>query len=844
MTASKSKAAGCAAAVLAFTFTIGTLGAQARVYPASVEEEMLNFGIIVETVDMQNSVTFAEYTAMVMRAAGLGSMITAKEGESWYAAHMKAAKELGLYSAFENEVNAEEKIKFEYAVAMTAAILGYSAVTERTLEAWYAEGMRLGLVNGVSAQRGEVLNRADSYKLIHNALGTKICETDANGYSRISDETLEDKLMGLRGSEYLEGIVEATENASISGDCAPEGTVRINDEIFAAGDTKADEYLGSRVRFLSEESGNKFYETIIWIEPHKDNKILELDEYTEKNIRDGNLYYKNDRNTEKRIKLANAPIVVYNNRLTAKSFEEIISDDRRVKLTDNDGDGVYDIADVTAIESCVVEKAYQSQGQFVLEYATDGRKRLKTDNQDTVYEYYDADGNVIAPETIKEGDAISVIADESGECMKIYRLNSAFEGKLKTYDGQEHEVSVDSEQYKYVEGAVLPSVGVQSTFYKDLWGRIFYSKESFDSYVYIRRVYSGEDSESAYINTFEGSGGFKTYKLSGKVRIDGASAKNAAEIINMLKSGGAASIELDSSGEVKRIDTAEVYAEKGYRTYCENDFGFVDYEDKKLVPFACDKERTAVFFVPTTDNKDDYFNIFELDNDEDYVVTGFDYDERINRVRAIVIEVDPDKPLKSGFGESSRFMAVSGIRQAVSGDEVTYEVTGICGGEEITLAAAQRQSVLNVLSEVKSGDVIQLVCNWNGEIGLVRQVMDYSELNEYYYDNVDNKNTKLYASAYEVNSEVMTNAKKYLVHEIKCSVDGASVSSCLSASEEKISGTDNKGFNNYFLYNKRTKKYEQGSIDSIITTEDGANASDLFIWSQNGDAKFIVIADN
>lgn len=797
------------------------------------EDEMLNFGIIAEKIDTSRTVTFAEYSAMIMRSIGCSDMLVPNEGDKWYSASMKSAEELGFYTVFSKAVDAEKNIKAKYALEMTAAALGYGAVIKQTEDAWYTEAIRLGLSKGVNVSGDDELTREDAYIILHNALSTNLCVMNGRGYS-ISRDTLEDRLLKLRDSEYLLGIVEASYEASISGGCTEKGEVRIGGELFKAGDIDVSDYLGSYVRFFIKVNADG-YKEIKWIEPHKNNKTIYLGENSGKNIKNGRLYYYDEDNKSKNLQLSDGLITLYNNRPTPRLLDEVMTDEARIKLTDNNGDGRYDIAEVTEIESYVVKNIYPQQGQIIFEYATDGKKRLDT-VYTSVYDYYDKDGNPIDISDIKSGDALSVISDENGEYVQIYKTEAPFEGAASAKGNK--KVTVNSEEYRYIGDSSIVTVGEKSTFCKDLWGQIFYARKEFDSYIYIRKIYEGEVPDSVYIDTFDGAE-FNTYKISSSVSINGMRKKTADDIIGAVNVKTLASISLNSSDEVSKIELADEYAKRGYRTYCENDFGFVDYEDKVLKPFACDTNRTKIFFVPVTDKKEDYFNIFELDNDEDYMVTGFDYDSRINRVRAVLVEMDPEEPLRSGFSKSSEFMAVNEISTAITDDdEAVYVAEGICGGEEITIAASQRQSVFNELSTVDKGDVIQFVRNMNGEIGLVRKVMDFSELGGYYYDDSDYRSIELYAPASEVNRDVMTNVKKYLVNEIKCRVDGRDISSCVSASEKSVPNTDNKGFNNYFLYSDGG--YEKGNIDSVIDSY-GELGSDLYIWSNNDDVKFVTI---
>ena len=137
--------------------------------------------------------------------------------------------------------------------------------------------------------------------------------------------------------------------------------------------------------------------------------------------------------------------------------------------------------------------------------------------------------------------------------------------------------------------------------------------------------------------------------------------------------------------------------------------------------------------------------------------------------------------------------------------------------------------------------MIQLVLNWENEIALVAKVMDKSALSGYYYDNSDYKNVSLYGEALKVNRGVMTNLRKYLVNEIICAPNGNEIKVTVPASMVKVSGTTNKGFGNYFIYDSETKSFRNGTAGTIVTEDYAAGyATPLYIGIRNGETKFIV----
>lgn len=822
----------------------------------TAEEKMLNFSIIREARPLDEEVTCAQYSAMLVRALGLDEVALSYTDGDWSQGYVALAEKLRFYQSLPDSITPHETITVENAVVMTVAALGYDVTAGKSAAEQYNVGIRIGLYQGVSAPAKEVLVRADAYSIISNALDTDLCVSEnyaADGrYMIDKDNTLMSMLLDLKDRVYYEGVVEASHAVSLTGAKVKDGEVMIDGTSFYAGDSGAERFVGSRVSFYADYENDSDYGEIQWISPHRKNSSISLDETADKAIAEGKLEYYPDEASAKTETFSIEPSaqVMFNNRPLGRPLVNEDVEDNRITLIDNDADEVYDVLLITEIESYLVKRCYPEQDFIAFEDSAAyqrGGLEFETGDKDYVYEFYDEAGERIELEDIGTGDAVSVIAGKDMKYVALHRLADPVSGRVTEYSEADLSVLVDSQPYALVKGAPAIEAGADGNFYIDLWGRIFDVRESVDSYVYISGVDQKKGiSQQALIRVFTNDNGFVTYETAENVTIDGDRIKGSDDVMTYLRADAVANISVNAEGRVSRIDYAEVYGERGSRTYVEHDFGFTDYTDKVLTPFACGKGQTAVFFIPKSGLEDEYFNTFPLNDDEDYIVTGYDLDERSGKVRAVTVEMDVRHPTSVGFGSSSKFLAVNSVRQIYSGDSSTYKLEGICEGETVTLQAAQVQSVFNVLSTLDKGDVLQFVLNWDGEIGLARKALDYSTLSKSYYDTSDNENTQLFAPVAKVNENVMTNFRKYLAHEVICEVDGTGkVPSTVSASEEKVSGTDDDGFNNYFVYDAKRKMYRAGSIDSIISSEYGADEpSRVFILSQGGTVKFITIIND
>lgn len=814
----------------------------------TAQQRMLNFNIIREALPETDNVTLAEHSAMLVRAMGLEDAAQSQIGETWESGYIELSKTLRLYDSLSKTFAPGEVINVKTAVVMTVAALGYDVTAPKNEDAQYSVGIKQGLYKNVSAAADAPLTRADAYAIIDNAINTDLCvnEDYTGRYYVEKGNTLLNLLMKNLDRRYGEGILEAAYGVSITGSDVKKGEAMIDGTIYYTGAADVQALVGNRVSFYADYENNAGKGTIKWISPHRNNAAVTLAAGGEKTISAQRLTYYPQGGAKETYNIDSAPLVMYNNRPLGSPIGGMNLSESRVTLTDFDGDDVYDAVTILSIESYIVKSFYSQSGLMTFEKSNVYGKNsaeLKDDDDDYVYAVFDQDGAPADTSVIKMGVSVSVAVSADEKYTAVYLNPKPVEGTVTSYSLSDKTAQISEKEYTLVNGFTDVSTDTDGIYYIDCWGRIFDRQDGKQSYVYICGVGDlGGASQRAVIKTFTREEGFKTYEMDKSVVIDGVrttSSGAGALLINERP----AYLTVSTNGKVRKVEYAQIYGEKGVRTYVENDFGFTDYSDKVLTPFACDKSQTAVFFVPKSGIEDEYFNTFPLENDEDYTVTGYDYDERSGKVGALLVEMDVQQPTKLGFGSSAKYLAVNSVKQIFGKTEDTYRVTGIMNGEECELDAAQSQSVFNVMSTLKRGDVVQLVLNWDGEVGLMRKVMDYSALSASFYDTTDYEGTKLFAPVKKVNAEIMTNLRKYLVNEIICYVSGSGdVKTIVPSSLESVKDTDNKGFKNYFVYDAEKKLYTAGGVDSIVSEEyDAANPSEIFVFSQNATVKFIAV---
>lgn len=380
-------------AVLLATSTISCFAAATKT-GETPEEKMLNFGIIREEKPLEEEVTCAQYSAMLIRALGLDEVAVSYTDGDWSRGYMELAKKLRFYNSLSADMEAHQPISVEDAVVMTTAALGYDVMAEDTTAEQYGVGIRIGLYKNVSAAAKETLLRKDAYEIISNALETDLCVSEnyseSGRYMIDKDNTLMDMLLELGDRVYHEGVVEASRALSLTGASVKDGEVMIDGVLYSAGDTDAENYVGSHVSFYAVYENDAEYGTIQWISFHRKNSLETLDEKMDKEIKGDALIYYPEETTAKSEKFSLDPSVqaVLNNRSLGRPAVSADLYDNRITLIDNDADDLYDVLLITQPESYLVKKCYPEQELISFESSSlydKGGIQFEFDNHDCAY---------------------------------------------------------------------------------------------------------------------------------------------------------------------------------------------------------------------------------------------------------------------------------------------------------------------------------------------------------------------------------------------------------------------------------------------------------------------------
>lgn len=358
--------------------------------------------------------------------------------------------------------------------------------------------------------------------------------------------------------------------------------------------------------------------------------------------------------------------------------------------------------------------------------------------------------------------------------------------------------------------------------------------------------YWDTEQEKSIVRIYDSVSGIQKLYLADKATIDGISYKNEKKAHDALQVKTLGNVTLDSDGAVKRVEYLEPYGESALRQYRIHAQGFNDVNEGESTPFRFD-ESTTFFYVPQSGDSNDFGIYVPLKNEDDYITQGFEYNQDTGCVRAVVVTVDTDKRTDNYLTHNSDIGIVKSVMGCITpDDQVGYEITGYHEGEEFTYYSEQYDDVFNVCANLKSGDVIRYIANYNDEIVRISKIASLSELEESYIDGRDSVDEQMYGQVITLNKNVLTNFEKYLCHEMTLSAtEGYNDLVSMRFFADLDNPYDSKcEFSDYYCYNKRTKEVTPASIEDIISYEEaGEGATRVFVQRSKSEVQFIVIVE-
>lgn len=473
-----------------------------------------------------NNVTRAEFTAMLLRTRGMGSVgSTSLENPpfpdvvssdvSWAIANIRTAHEMGIINGYDDGTfKPNNNVSYEEAIKMIVCALGYGEMGSEGA-AWYSKylvtAQSLGFLNGAGGVISTPATRATIAKMLYNCLEVKLAENNA-----ITNKTILEN--DLRLTKKV-GYISATPALSL---VEPDSNLRDNEITI----TSADEYGKLESKTFQVDDMSKYADmigaqiTYYYTEDREAGKInllmaqvknsqeMEIDASMITSFSSGEIKYLRAADAERTSSVGIAPgsIVVYNDKLfgataadsSFASYCSVMNDKAmptigKIKLLDRDGDGKYDVLFIDSytawFASSTTSSSYTVVDNVLRKDLTADQNRIILDPYASGSEvkFLTADGAASSFSAIRKGTIICYKESNSANGGTILKTavicNNSVNGTITTTNSKTG-VTISGKTYKFSKQAPWESAaaaagvlaepvrGDGGTFYLDINGNI------------------------------------------------------------------------------------------------------------------------------------------------------------------------------------------------------------------------------------------------------------------------------------------------------------------------------------------------------------------------------------
>ncbi len=647
----------------------------------------------------------------------------------------------------------DDTITYAEAMTILVRVLGHepSALSKGGYPAGFlVVGTENNLNRNAVAAANDPATRSLVAQMMFNALTVKMMEQTGFGdepdYSVVDKTLLENKLHTTK----ITGQVTATSQTAIGSSSAlKKGQVKIGDAIYnLAKGVDAANLLGYNVVFYLQEDDHGD-EYVILIRPEQTkNSALTIQADNFESIADETdrkvIKYWKDKETDKKESEAyvnNNATLIYNGKYETLDNALINLRDKagNVTLLDTDRDTKYDFVFVTEYKNVVVEEVMPSSGKIIDKY---GAPTITLDPNDDDLDFkIEKAGEAIEVKDLTEWDVLSVAESKDKSIYRIIAVKDKIEGKVTEI--HDDKIKVGDKLYKiaknYTHDIALEDEG---TFYLDAEGKIAAVDASSlvsSNYAYlINAAKAGVVSENLEIRLFTKSGETAIYTAADRVRVNGASGKNADEVLSALSNESGVvkqliTFEQNSDGKIVSIHTAKDNTATG--AIDKNNFTKNLVLEDAVYKAATGKvgnvnvnEDTIIFDIPASSTDPDDFAIRNhtmFENDTPYNAIVFDMTEDYTAKAMIVTNTDYKANAESSVAVVTEITTVKNDQNII-----VEKLYAMQDGQKIELFTSEKDLLVKGEGESKKplekGDIIQYKTNAKNEISTIRVLLDIS----------------------------------------------------------------------------------------------------------------------
>lgn len=699
-----------------------------------------------------NDLELYEYVTRYEFLAALTNM-TLEEGVSIaeYNEHIVDLAVSAGVVADKNDFRPDDEILLEEAVKMSVVMLGYGENAE--FNGGYPHGhmqmaARLGVLGGVHANSGEMLNLFDMFCILDNVseipamVQTTFGKTE--DYVAYEDEGL---LYIYRKIKSVEGIVTANAYTSLSGGTgAGSGRIVIDGQVYSYSGDDEGSLLGSSVEayFREDKSG---VDSVLYIRESDKNNTLSIRHSEEPSVSEdfGTLtYYPEDSDSEKKVKIFAAPSVIKNgvfyDGYTQSDFK---LNSGMIELTDNNGDNVYDIIKITDYSTMFLASSPGKSDTLINLYSHIGTNQTLS-VEDYIGDKFlkiDSADDSIYLSTMQKYDVLNVAMSEDERVLNIYVTRKSVTGTIAKLDSAGKYVTVGGADYRLSYAYKLAAekgdikapqlkAGDKYTFYLDVFGEIagvVSDNDSSYSYGYLTKYASdGIFDSTITLRMYTENDRWEEIAVAQKVRLNNESTISDDELTEKISNGGEVKPQLlsyktNDSGQINEVRIAETAAYGRSDKYmCLEPVSGTYRQNNSSIDWGCFIEDDAIIWIVPSDvsNEDEFHldskaNIFE--NSQSYTVIPYAVDE-YNSTDKLVYSVDK---LAEKEAETSNVFLVENTGEGYDSEgNIVKQLSGVIAGyPKMTISAAEE----SVFDGINKGDAIGFGASGSGKVKAVKK---------------------------------------------------------------------------------------------------------------------------
>ena len=762
-----------------------------------------------------------------------------------YASDFAMLSNMGIIGGYsDGSFRPHQPLLYEEAAKMLVCALGYSIVAEERggyPSGYTAVAAMNGIFKNVRVEAGKSVSYSDFVKIMVNFLNANPMEhyMTFDRY-RVNSETT---VLDYRLTRLDRTIADVVVTGLVYDDGSANGSDKIElDGALYINDAKADgELLGYCVT-AAIQNEDITAQTLLAVLPNERmNSFLEIDSIDFVSASFSEIVYTvNDR--DRTVKFSSAPFVVRNGTLlSALNEDDLIPLNGSVLLIDNNGDGKYEYLHVTAKEYFEIERTsvennviflkdgvYRNASAiYIDETAKENRNRIET-----------SDGNVVAFETLAADDRFALLS--GGKSTRLVILpDIRFTAMAEEISDEEYGVLIDGEAYRIADKADGGKLfndselkfGKNYYFFAD--GRTLIGFEEVDK----RKEY-GFVIDAKAVNGISGSVKYqilaadkKIYigELADRVIYNGKSFKKDDVPIKIQIP---IAYETNKDGQITKIEEALQYGARESRRYMEetNMFLSMAYNPPMFIT-----DETNIFVVPDSGLEEDYKAFVRLRNNEQYIVSAYDFDEERLSAGVLVVYSDISYDMPGVITRDSVPVILSRKTIVADDNEATvYKLYWLEGEEEKSAFVKSTAAINAIAKDMSVGDVFLYSLSSIDYVDNIEILLELKPEPEYFHRGEGAIRETVFGTVLSVfDNQLPSGSLGRIVKTLKLQVENGIEKSFIISSKEPVS---------YYLYNSASNTIKTASFGDILPSGvTDIQPSRVFIYYISNETKAVII---